>query len=74
MDSSHPVSVPVGHPDEIAEIFDKISYGKGASIIRMMEKFLTSATFRQGMSNYLKGLRFQAANQDDLWRYLTEQV
>jgi aminopeptidase N len=32
--------------DEISEIFDRISYGKGASIIRMMDKFLTTNTFR----------------------------
>jgi aminopeptidase N len=37
----------VGHPDEINEIFDRISYGKGSSIIRMMDNFLTTNTFRQ---------------------------
>ncbi len=26
--TSHPIYVPVNHPDEINEIFDKISYGK----------------------------------------------
>ena len=31
MDSSHPIEVPVGHPSEIDEIFDAISYCKGAS-------------------------------------------
>ena len=47
LDSSHPISIPVKHPDEINEIFDKISYKKGASIIRMMDNFLTTETFRQ---------------------------
>ncbi len=37
----------VKHPDEINEIFDRISYGKGASIIRMMDKFLTSDSFKK---------------------------
>ena len=46
LESSHPISIPVKHPDEINEIFDRISYGKGASIIRMMDKFLTTDTFR----------------------------
>lgn len=27
--SSHPISVPIGHPREIAQIFDTISYKKG---------------------------------------------
>ena len=27
--TSHPISIPVKHPDEINEIFDRISYAKG---------------------------------------------
>lgn len=30
LQSSHPISIEVGHPDEISEIFDRISYEKGA--------------------------------------------
>ena len=45
--SSHPISIPVQHPDEISEIFDKISYKKGASIIRMMNHYLSTETFRK---------------------------
>ncbi|KAL3203643.1 hypothetical protein MRX96_041832 [Rhipicephalus microplus] len=69
--SSHPVSVPVYNPDEIIENFDKISYGKGASIIRMMNFFLTEPVFRKGVSNYLKKRSFSNARQDDLWTELT---
>eukprot|EP00095_Tigriopus_kingsejongensis_P001279 maker-scaffold359_size197282-snap-gene-0.25 protein:Tk01279 transcript:maker-scaffold359_size197282-snap-gene-0.25-mRNA-1 annotation:"aminopeptidase n-like" len=72
--SSHPVSVEVHDPDEIAEIFDRISYAKGATIIRMMDYFLTEDTFRRGLSTYLKELQFKNADQDDLWQYLTEQA
>ena len=32
--------VPVGHPDEIEEIYDDISYLKGASIIRMLHNYI----------------------------------
>ena len=53
LESSHPISIPVNHPDEISEIFDRISYSKGASIIRMMDHFLSTATFRAGLSKYL---------------------
>ena len=74
LQSSHPISIPVKHPDEINEIFDRISYGKGAAIIRMMDNFLTTATFRQGLTNYLTDLAYKAATQDDLWRYLTQQA
>ncbi|XP_064118954.1 aminopeptidase N-like [Macrobrachium nipponense] len=69
--SSHPVSVPVYHPDEISKIFDRISYEKGSSIIRMMKYFLTEETFTKGISSYLSDHKFGAADQDDLWESLT---
>ncbi|KAK8402060.1 hypothetical protein O3P69_001270 [Scylla paramamosain] len=72
LESSHPISIPVGHPDEISQIFDRISYAKGASIIRMMNHFLTEAAFRHGLSTYLDAFKYDNAEQDDLWRHLTE--
>lgn len=71
LESSHPISIPVGHPDEINEIFDRISYSKGASVIRMMTYFLTEASFRKGLTNYLRDFSYKSAEQDDLWQYLT---
>ncbi len=32
--------VPVGHPSEVDEIFDAISYSKGASVIRMLHDYI----------------------------------
>ncbi|XP_069952146.1 aminopeptidase N [Cherax quadricarinatus] len=72
LESSHPISIPVGSPDEIDQIFDSISYSKGASVIRMMNHFLTETTFRKGVTNYLNGKAFSNAEQDDLWQYLTD--
>ncbi|XP_031848716.1 suppressor of ER stress-induced death [Nomia melanderi] len=74
LESSHPISIEVGHPDEISEIFDRISYEKGASIIRMMDHFLTTEVFKQGLTNYLNGKAYQSAEQDDLWNALTKQA
>lgn len=55
--NSHPISIKkVDNPDEINEIFDRISYGKGAAIIRMMAHFLTDKVFREGLSKYLKDM------------------
>lgn len=53
LDSSHPVSVKINNPSEIDDIFDRISYAKGASIIRMMDHFLSTKVFRQGLNHYL---------------------
>ncbi|KAK6644232.1 hypothetical protein RUM43_000499 [Polyplax serrata] len=72
--TSHQISVKVHHPDEISEIFDRISYGKGASLIRMMNHFLTNDVFKRGLSKYLKRHKFSSTEQDDLWAALTEQA
>ncbi len=56
----------VGHPDEINELFDTISYEKGCSLIRMMNVFLTEEVFNTGINDYLNtyayGNAFQVLN------------
>ena len=32
--NSHPIIQSVDHPDQISEIFDSITYAKGASVLR----------------------------------------
>ncbi|XP_022732457.1 aminopeptidase M1-like isoform X6 [Durio zibethinus] len=43
---SHPIEVEVNHASEIDEIFDMISYKKGASIIRMLRDYLGGQNFQ----------------------------
>ena len=43
LEFSHPISVH--NTNEINEILDQISYGKGASIIRMLAAFIGEKTF-----------------------------
>lgn len=68
--TSHPIEVPVKDPAEIREIFDEISYSKGASILRMLEHFLGEAAFRRGLRNYLRAHGYGNARTEDLWRAL----
>ena len=53
LENSHPINVPINHPDDISDAFDAISYSKGSSIIRMMDHFLSTSTFRKALTNYL---------------------
>ncbi|XP_050343236.1 aminopeptidase N [Nymphalis io] len=69
--SSHQISVEVGNPEEIGAIFDKISYGKGSAILRMMNHFLTDDVFNAGITDYLNAKKFGDAEQRDLWSALT---
>jgi tricorn protease interacting factor F2/3 len=69
--TTHPIRVAVTAPEEIAEIFDAISYGKGASILRMIEQFLGEESFRGGVSEYLKEHSYGSASGEDLWTALS---
>jgi len=72
LENTHPIEVEVKDPNEIGEIFDAISYSKGASIIRMLEAFLGAEPFRRGLSRYLKRHQYGNATTEDLWHALAE--
>ncbi|KAJ3274829.1 Aminopeptidase 2 mitochondrial [Terramyces sp. JEL0728] len=70
MRSSHPIEVEVKSPSEVSQIFDAISYCKGASVIRMLNSFLGSQNFAKGVTAYLKKHTFGNARTVDLWAAL----
>lgn len=70
--NSHPIEVPVGHPSEIDEIFDEISYNKGASVIRMLHHYIGDEDFRKGMNLYLLRHQYKNTTTEDLWAALEE--
>lgn len=72
MKSSHPVEVEVKHSDEIDEIFDAISYAKGASLIRMISSYIGFDVFLDGMKNYLKTHAYGNTTTVLLWQALEE--
>ncbi|CAM9503083.1 unnamed protein product, partial [Hapterophycus canaliculatus] len=68
--ASHPIEVKVDNPDQINEIFDAISYAKGASVIRMLAGHLGVTEFMQGIHDYLVKHSYGNARSDDLWTAL----
>ncbi|MGI0155704.1 MAG: M1 family metallopeptidase, partial [Thermoplasmata archaeon] len=67
LDATHPVRALAARPEELSQIFDEISYGKGASLIAMLESFLGEERFRQGIAEYLRRYRYANATTVDLW-------
>lgn len=67
LQTTHPVSTEVTDDRRAAEFFDGISYGKGASILRMLEGYVGEADFRRGVSRYLREHREGNARAADLW-------
>lgn len=70
--NTHPIEVEVGDPAEISEIFDKVSYSKGASILRMLWIYLGEKDFQKGLQHYLKKHAYGNAQTEDLWKALSE--
>lgn len=68
--NTHAIQVDVNSPNEISEIFDAISYSKGASVIRMLANYLGEDLFLEGVCNYLKKYQYKNAETKDLWKEL----
>uniref|UniRef100_A0A672HE93 Aminopeptidase n=1 Tax=Salarias fasciatus TaxID=181472 RepID=A0A672HE93_SALFA len=75
--SSHPLSSPedaIQKPAQISELFDAISYSKGASVLRMLSDFLTEPVFLKGLQTYLQQFAFGNTVYTDLWNHLEQAV
>jgi aminopeptidase 2 len=72
MRSSHPLRVHIRSDDEIGQIFDDISYAKGACVLRMIASAVGQEIFLQGIRAYIRKYRYGNAKTEDLWSVLTE--
>jgi puromycin-sensitive aminopeptidase len=70
LQNSHPIEQEVDNPAEIGQLFDAISYSKGASVIRMLEGYLGEDRFRAGINSYLQEHHHGNATTGDLWASL----
>ncbi|MDQ3245132.1 MAG: M1 family metallopeptidase, partial [bacterium] len=66
--NTHPIETEVHHPNEIGEIFDEVSYSKGASVIRMLADYLGEKDFRDGLRYYLKKHSYKNTKTIHLWQ------
>ena len=68
--NSHPIEQEVKDPAEVSQLFDAISYSKGASVIRMLEQFLGAEAFQKGLQGYMTAHQYDNARTEDLWSAL----
>ncbi|GEQ71063.1 hypothetical protein JCM33374_g4744 [Metschnikowia sp. JCM 33374] len=69
--NSHPIKVAVMDALDIDQLFDVISYLKGASTILMLSIFKTDV-FLKGVGKYLDQNKFGNATSEDLWHSVSE--
>jgi len=65
--ASRAIEYPVGRPEEAEDMFDVITYDKGCSVLRMIERYLGEDTFRRGLRHYLEAHRLANTETTDLW-------
>src|SRR5215510_2856174 len=65
--NTHPIRAKAETPDEINELFDSISYDKGAAVLRMIESYVSPEVFRRGVNSYLRKFQYSNATAEDFW-------
>ena len=70
--STHPVFCAVGHPDEVEQRFDSITYEKGGSLLFQIIQFIGLDVFRSGMRIYMERHALGNTEVTDLWDALEE--
>ncbi|HEY6969364.1 MAG TPA: M1 family metallopeptidase [Candidatus Angelobacter sp.] len=69
--NTHPIRAKAETPDEINELFDSISYDKGAAVLRMIESYVSPAVFQRGVNTYLRKFQYGNATAEDFWTAMT---
>jgi len=71
--STHPIEVPVVSTNDFFNVFDAITYDKGASVLNQLSHYIGREDFRLGVSSYLKEHSWENTELDDFMRSLSEQ-
>lgn len=71
--STHPIEVPVVSTNDFFNVFDAITYDKGASVLNQLSHYIGREDFRLGVSNYLKEHAWENTELDDFMGSLSAQ-
>jgi aminopeptidase N/puromycin-sensitive aminopeptidase len=59
-------------PSEIQALFDGITYGKAASVLRMVEAYVGPEEFQKGVNAYVEKHAYANATAEDFWNQITK--
>jgi len=71
LNATRPIHVDARTPDQIEELFDAITYEKGASVMRMVENYVGAETFRKGVNAYVQAHAYGNATSEDFSKALS---
>jgi aminopeptidase N len=69
--TTHPIQTPVENDTRAMDVFDSITYAKGAAVLRMLEGYLGEDVFRAGVQGYVRAHRFSNTTTADFWHHLS---
>jgi puromycin-sensitive aminopeptidase len=70
--ATHPIHFAVKNAEQANEMFDDITYEKGAAALHMLEVYLQPEVFRAGIHRYLWEHAAANATEADLWSALSK--
>ncbi|MGZ3713385.1 MAG: aminopeptidase N [Bdellovibrionota bacterium] len=65
LSTTHPIEGLVPDTDSSHSAFDGITYGKGASVLKQMSRWLTPQDFKKGVQDYMQAYAFKNAELND---------
>jgi puromycin-sensitive aminopeptidase len=70
--ATRPIEYEVVSPEDTRGMFDRLTYEKGAGVLRMLEQYLGAETYRDGIRHYLRKHSYANTKTTDLWDALEE--
>jgi puromycin-sensitive aminopeptidase len=67
LSNTRPVEYEVRTPEDADGMFDVLTYQKGGSVVRMLERWMGENAFRDGVRHYLDRYKFSNTETTDLW-------
>ena len=73
LENSHPILAEeaINNTGQIADLYDCITSGKGASVLRMLERFMGKDDFKLGVQKFLDSYAFLTATTGECYVYYT---
>ena len=68
--TTHPVVQRIATVEQASQAFDTITYQKGEAVIRMLEAYVGSDAWRQGVRAYMRKHAYGNTVSNDLWRQI----
>jgi puromycin-sensitive aminopeptidase len=71
--TTHPVRLPVPHPDDLDDIFDSITYNKGSALCRMIFEYIGDyKIYQECLRTYMRRFAYKNAKSEDLLKVMSE--